>query len=198
LGSSGFLDLLLINSDGLPIAVEVKLQKNSESRREVVAQAIDYITALADKPKEGDDVLIWTSERPRARPNGKGLELRGHLILFRKSGSSAKIEVQIADRTLTAQLGMSDLGIDLLEMRANEGSLKLATHLRRERDTSLVQGKKRAATAEGGLVCEVCEFDFEKRYGILGSGFCEVHHIKGLAEGAHSTIWPFCARIAIE
>jgi hypothetical protein len=49
LGSSGFLDLLLINSDGLPIAVEVKLQKNSESRREVVAQAIDYITALTDK-----------------------------------------------------------------------------------------------------------------------------------------------------
>jgi hypothetical protein len=49
LGSSGFLDLLLINSDGLPIAVEVKLQKNAESRREVVAQAIDYITALTDK-----------------------------------------------------------------------------------------------------------------------------------------------------
>jgi hypothetical protein len=49
LGSSGYLDLLLINSDGLPIAVEVKLQKNAESRREVVAQAIDYITALTDK-----------------------------------------------------------------------------------------------------------------------------------------------------
>ena len=49
LGSSGFLDLLLINSDGLPIAVEVKLQKNPKSRREVVAQAIDYITALTDK-----------------------------------------------------------------------------------------------------------------------------------------------------
>jgi hypothetical protein len=49
LGNSGYLDLLLINSDGLPIAVEVKLQKNSESRREVVAQAIDYITALTDK-----------------------------------------------------------------------------------------------------------------------------------------------------
>jgi hypothetical protein len=49
LGSSGYLDLLLINRDGLPIAVEVKLQKNAESRREVVAQAIDYITALTDK-----------------------------------------------------------------------------------------------------------------------------------------------------
>ena len=32
LGSSGYLDLLLINSDGLPIAVEVKLQKNAEYR----------------------------------------------------------------------------------------------------------------------------------------------------------------------
>jgi hypothetical protein len=46
LGSSGSLDLLLINKDGLPVAVEVKLQRNAESRREVVAQAIDYITAL--------------------------------------------------------------------------------------------------------------------------------------------------------
>jgi hypothetical protein len=49
LGSSGNLDILLINSDGLPVAVEVKLQKNAEARREVVAQAIDYITALTDK-----------------------------------------------------------------------------------------------------------------------------------------------------
>jgi hypothetical protein len=46
LGSSGYLDLLLINKDGLPVAVEVKLQRNAESRREVVAQAIDYITSL--------------------------------------------------------------------------------------------------------------------------------------------------------
>lgn len=49
LGNAGFLDILLINSEGLPIAVEVKLQRNSEARREVVAQALDYITELTDK-----------------------------------------------------------------------------------------------------------------------------------------------------
>ncbi len=49
LGDVGCLDLFLINSDGLPIAVEVKLQRNAQARREVVAQAIDYITGLTDK-----------------------------------------------------------------------------------------------------------------------------------------------------
>jgi hypothetical protein len=49
LGEAGALDLLLLRSDGLPVAVEVKLQRNGESRRVVVAQAIDYITALTDK-----------------------------------------------------------------------------------------------------------------------------------------------------
>jgi hypothetical protein len=68
LGSSGFLDLLLINSDGLPIAVEVKLQKNAESRREVVAQAIDYITVLTDK-------TVDDSTRKRAPNYLKQLEV---------------------------------------------------------------------------------------------------------------------------
>lgn len=49
LGDAGCLDLFLINGDGLPVAVEVKLQRNAQARREVVAQAIDYITGLTDK-----------------------------------------------------------------------------------------------------------------------------------------------------
>ena len=47
LREAGKLDLLFINAEGLPIAVEVKLRKNSESRREVVAQALDYMSSLA-------------------------------------------------------------------------------------------------------------------------------------------------------
>lgn len=49
LGDAGSLDIFLINADGLPIAVEVKLQRNAQARREVVAQAIDYISALTNK-----------------------------------------------------------------------------------------------------------------------------------------------------
>ena len=46
LGDAGILDLLLVNSDGLPIAVEVKLACNGEARRQIVAQAVDYLSAL--------------------------------------------------------------------------------------------------------------------------------------------------------
>jgi hypothetical protein len=76
--------------------------------------------------------------------------------------------------------------IDLLGMAA-EGSTSLVSHLRRERDTKLVESKKNFAQANGKLICEACEFDFEQRYGKLGSGFCEVHHTKPLAEGERVT-----------
>src|SRR5712692_5363765 len=46
LPEAGILDLLFVSSDGLPIAVEVKLEANGQSRREVVAQAVDYLSSL--------------------------------------------------------------------------------------------------------------------------------------------------------
>ena len=33
-----------------------------------------------------------------------------------------------------------------------------------------------------GVVCAVCEFDFQKSYGAIGSGFIHVHHLLELAE----------------
>jgi hypothetical protein len=46
LADAGTLDLLCVNENGLPVAVEVKLARNGESRREVVAQIVDYLSAL--------------------------------------------------------------------------------------------------------------------------------------------------------
>lgn len=39
---------------------------------------------------------------------------------------------------------------------------------------------KRLAARRGTLACEACGFDFEARYGVLGSGFIEVHHTKSV------------------
>ena len=44
---TGTADLLLIDSNGLPMVVEVKLGRNSESRRLVVGQVFDYVSSLA-------------------------------------------------------------------------------------------------------------------------------------------------------
>ncbi len=44
---AGFVDNLLITPSGLPVLVECKLWRNSEARREVVGQILDYAKELA-------------------------------------------------------------------------------------------------------------------------------------------------------
>ena len=64
---------------------------------------------------------------------------------------------------------------------AAEGRLLTRIHLARERSREIVQKKKARVLKETGkLVCEACEFDFEKVYGERGKGFAEAHHIKPL------------------
>lgn len=60
---------------------------------------------------------------------------------------------------------------------AREGRERLKVHRHRERDKRLVaEAKRLAAEAPEGLACRVCGFDFARAYGVLGEGFCEVHH----------------------
>lgn len=61
---AGILDLLLVSEEGLPVAVEVKLGRNGESRREIIAQIIDYLSALANLTNdELDRALAGAVER---------------------------------------------------------------------------------------------------------------------------------------
>jgi hypothetical protein len=58
LPDAGRLDLLFVTSEGLPVAVEVKLARNGESRRDVVAQAIDYLSSLTALTVDELDNLV--------------------------------------------------------------------------------------------------------------------------------------------
>ncbi|MBY0612141.1 MAG: HNH endonuclease [Beijerinckiaceae bacterium] len=60
----------------------------------------------------------------------------------------------------------------------DEGGIIMRLHRRYERDARLIVEKKKDARLKGLLVCEICDFDFEKRYGTLGADFIEVHHTK--------------------
>lgn len=65
---------------------------------------------------------------------------------------------------------------------AIEGDRRLTKHFRLERSRALAQKKKRAVLAQTGrLECDVCRFEFKKRYGALADGFCEVHHKRPLS-----------------
>ena len=65
----------------------------------------------------------------------------------------------------------------------HEGGYKMRTHLVRERNSKVVKEAKHLfkATHGGKLFCEVCGFDFSEKYGKLGEGFIEAHHIKELS-----------------
>ena len=70
------------------------------------------------------------------------------------------------------------------EMEATEGATKTVLRTHRKREAKLRVEKLRQAMANGAhLICEVpgCGFDFEARYGNLGFGYAEVHHMVPLA-----------------
>jgi len=61
---------------------------------------------------------------------------------------------------------------------AAEGTIVVASHLRRDRDPKLRQTKIAQVKACGKMVsCEICGFDFAKVYGEHGRGYIEVHHV---------------------
>lgn len=71
-----------------------------------------------------------------------------------------------------------DLDDELAEAEAREGRAMLVAHYRRERNRPLRQAKLQFVLASGGQIrCEVCGFSFGARYGELGEGFVEVHHV---------------------
>ncbi len=61
LPSAGRLDILLVDENGVPVAVEVKMSKNIQSRREVVAQVFDYAADLNDLTIDELDDLVGQS-----------------------------------------------------------------------------------------------------------------------------------------
>ena len=66
---------------------------------------------------------------------------------------------------------------------AIEGQSKLAIHMRYERDSSLIKKiKEKALLSNPMLNCEVCGFSFYEKYGVLGQGFIEAHHLQPLNE----------------
>jgi hypothetical protein len=58
-----------------------------------------------------------------------------------------------------------------------EGKKKFRQHFERERDSALTRKAKAIQLQKTGkLECEVCLFDFAKKFGPHGEGFIEVHH----------------------
>lgn len=67
------------------------------------------------------------------------------------------------------------------DIEADETSVVVVTHRRRERDRKIAKRKREQVLADtGALACEACGFDSEARFGI--EGIIECHHLKPVAE----------------
>jgi len=69
------------------------------------------------------------------------------------------------------------------EKGGREGALLEKLHKYKERNRALAEKKKAQALKNlGYLKCDVCDFVFKDKYGSLGEGFMECHHIIPLSE----------------
>lgn len=76
-----------------------------------------------------------------------------------------------------------------IDSEVSEGNPKLVSHLKRERSRAIIKRKRQEVLARTGkLVCEACSFDFQAFYGRIGEEFCEVHHLKRLADVKSGTV----------
>ena len=65
-----------------------------------------------------------------------------------------------------------------------EGTEKIKQHIVRERNPELIYKAMELfkSNHNGNIYCEICGFDFHKKYGTIGDGFIEVHHTKHVSE----------------
>ena len=80
--------------------------------------------------------------------------------------------VTAANNKRTFWLLEQDIFSELTSEPFLEGSYRLRTHLVRERNNKVVKEAKRQfkLAHDGRLFCEVCGFDFSKKYGKIGNG----------------------------
>ena len=73
-------------------------------------------------------------------------------------------------------------------------SLRLARHRKREAKLRTEKISEFMQAHEGRLFCEVtgCGFDFEKRYGALGRGYAQVHHLRPLSDYSSPAVTRLC------
>ncbi len=95
--------------------------------------------------------------------------------LFENTDSSLKNSI----------LDLNTTKFDVEDYVAKEGRERtiLKLHRFKERDSKVIKRAKEKAKREGRLHCEICLFNFEKQYPILGKDFIECHHKQPISEG---------------
>lgn len=147
---------------------------------------------------------VCTQSKPSIRtPSAVSLKLNSFLPLddrYEKQGlKSTKLVREVWNEFNGKREHLSNLaskikniarmGQDISEIEtedvysANEGKIFYRLHKLKERDSKLILLKKKDVLKKNGrLFCEVCNFNFEDFYGVIGQDFIECHHKKPISE----------------
>lgn len=167
------------DSEYLTHAVLVsELLQNTEGRSLVEAIAKNNVRDVA---WTAANLIAWFSQRYTVGKNSYAD------LLERK-----KIDGAWAYRSLMAtKTSARDTEASLpdVELIVNEGTPELITHLKRERNSKIVQAKLHDSMSKHGkLACECCGFEADKVYPGIVSHLIEVHHRTPLSSIEGSTI----------
>lgn len=116
---------------------------------------------------------------------GKGLDAGGRLeeqvwaefandqARLTAVASAIRISLEVTESEASSALS----SVEQDDWEAPEGVVLLRLHKTLERSPAPARQKKSVALQRSGVLqCEVCESDFQERYGSLGDGFIECHH----------------------
>lgn len=87
-------------------------------------------------------------------------------------------EGEIASVEITNAI-LNDIADINPDITVTEGSLKLVTHILKERNQEIVRQKKLYALQNDLLKCEVCEFSFKQKY---DAEYIECHHLNPIGK----------------
>lgn len=119
-----------------------------------------------------NDIAVWNdfAHKPEELTKSAAAIL-SHIYHFETQSNSSSILIA------------AEKDIEVLTPSSTEGRILSHSHLRRERDSRLVERlKDEYYDKHKYLDCTVCAFDYEKRYGPRGHKFMEAHHIKPLSQ----------------
>lgn len=99
-----------------------------------------------------------------------------------------KIETEVSSTPQISEAVIQKLS-DLDEEEAfPEGKEKYRLHKSKERNQRLIALKKQnSINKNNSLPCEICDFSFKDKYGNIGEGFIEAHHILSISDLTEET-----------
>lgn len=102
---------------------------------------------------------------------------------------SAEIRKIAKDNDLSYNLSTVEEDEQTYNDTVQEGQVLYRLHKFRERDSKIAKKKKEYVFKKTGrLACEVCDFDFYEKYGEIGKGYIECHHLTPLGSLNAETI----------